>query len=55
MKMIKTSCGYMTPMEAKIIGDIARDERRQNKKGSHQVVSSFNLPNKLDKEQSKKC
>ena len=23
--MIKTSCGLMTPMEAKIIGDIDRD------------------------------
>ena len=32
MKMIKTSCGYMTTQEAKIIGDIARDEKKQKKK-----------------------
>lgn len=32
MKMIKTSCGLMTPLEAKIIGDIARDENKQKKK-----------------------
>lgn len=32
MKMIKTSCGLMTPMEAKIIGDIDRDEKKQKKK-----------------------
>jgi len=32
MKMIHTSYGYMTSMEAKIIGDIARDEKKQKKK-----------------------
>jgi len=30
-KMIHTSYGYMTPTEAKIIGDIARDEKKQKK------------------------
>ena len=30
--MIHTSCGYMTSMEAKIIGDVARDEKKQKKK-----------------------
>ncbi|WP_263853637.1 hypothetical protein [Companilactobacillus jidongensis] len=31
-KMMRTSYGYMTPTEAKIIGDIARDEKKQKKK-----------------------
>jgi len=31
-KMIHTSYSYMTPTEAKIIGDIARDEKKQKKK-----------------------
>jgi len=32
MKMIKTSYGYMSKVEAEIIGDIARDEKKQKKK-----------------------
>ena len=28
-KMIHTSYGYMTPMEAKIIGDIDKDEKEK--------------------------
>jgi hypothetical protein len=28
MKMIHTSCGLMTPLEAKMIGDINREEKR---------------------------
>jgi len=28
MKMIYTSCGLMTPLEAKMIGDIDREEKR---------------------------
>lgn len=32
MKMIKTSFGYMSKVEAKIIGDLARDEKKQKKK-----------------------
>ncbi|GEO58692.1 hypothetical protein LBO01_18210 [Companilactobacillus paralimentarius] len=31
MKMIKTSCGYMTPVEAKIIGHIDKEERKKKK------------------------
>jgi len=31
-KMIHTKAGYMTAQEAKIIGDIARDEKKQKKK-----------------------
>ncbi len=29
--MIKTSCGYMTPMEAKMIGDIDRELKHKKK------------------------
>ncbi|WP_193322491.1 hypothetical protein [Companilactobacillus paralimentarius] len=28
-EMIKTSCGYMTPVEAKIIGHIDKEERKR--------------------------
>lgn len=31
MKMIKTSCGLMTPLEAKMIGDIDHELRRKKK------------------------
>ena len=31
MKMIKTSFGYMTPVEANIIGNIDKDERKKKK------------------------
>jgi len=38
MKMICTSCGLMTPLEAKMIGDIDREEkiekRKEQKNGS---------------------
>lgn len=35
MKMIKTSFGYMTYQEAKMIGDIAKEEK---KKGSDSLI-----------------
>lgn len=30
--MIKTSCGWMTPIEAKMIGDIDRDLKKKREK-----------------------
>ena len=30
--MIKTSCGLMTPMEAKMIGDVDRDLKEKREK-----------------------
>lgn len=35
--MIKTSCGLMTPMEAKIIGDIDRELKNKKKTKSEKV------------------
>lgn len=35
MKMIKTSFGYMSKVEAKIIGDLARDERKSDNKKNY--------------------
>lgn len=32
MKMIKTSCGLMTPLEAKMIGDVDRDLKKKREK-----------------------
>ena len=32
--MIKTSCGLMTPLEAKMIGDIDREEKIKKEKGT---------------------
>jgi len=32
MKMIKTSCGLITPLEAKMIGDINREEKIKKRK-----------------------
>ena len=32
MKMIKTSCGLMTLLEAKMIGDIDREEKMKKRK-----------------------
>jgi len=45
-KMIKTSCGYMTAQEAKLIGHIARAEKNQKKKENthqnyHQYIASL--------------
>jgi len=34
MKMIKTSCGLMTPLEAKMIGDIDREKKDRKEKGT---------------------
>lgn len=31
-KMIKTSCGLMTPLEAKMIGDIDRELKKKREK-----------------------
>lgn len=41
MKMIKTPCGLMTLMEAKIIGDITRDEKKNHIKCDFQKLKVF--------------
>ena len=38
MKMIKTSCGLMTPLEAKMIGDVDRDLKRNKAKSKTKPI-----------------
>ena len=43
MKMIKTSCGLMTPFEAKMIGDIDRDEKIKKRKEQKMEVKNVEI------------
>lgn len=46
MKMIKTSCGYMTAQEAKTIGDITREERAKKYQDKYPHRKSQHKSNK---------
>ena len=43
MKMIKTSCGLMTPLEAKMIGDIDREEKIKKRKEQKMEVKNVEI------------
>jgi len=40
MKMIKTSCGLMTPLEAKMIGDVDHERSIKRKKEQRNSANS---------------
>lgn len=40
MKMIKTSCGLMTPLEAKMIGDVDRELKRNKAKSKTKTIKN---------------